>query len=292
MPESIPTVLCVDDEANILSAMKRLLRKEDFHLLTSGGGEEALAMMAQNDVHVVISDQRMPKMSGTEFLKQVRQRYPDVIRIILTGYTDVDSITEAINQGHVYKFFLKPWNDQNLKLEIKQALEQYSLVRSNKELHQKIIQQNEELRAMNEKLEVMVKERTLSLEIQNQALQISHSILEDLHLPIIGVSADKIVVLINQAAQSLLGENQLIGIGESVADTLPAEFETFIDETLRSNCPLNLKNQTFFSGQCDVEMVPLTGRYRGQGVVITLGPVSADSDKAALQLNLSQKGLR
>lgn len=287
MPESIPTVLCVDDEANILNAMKRLLRKEEFRLLTSSSGEEALAMMAETEIHVVISDQRMPKMNGTEFLKIVKERYPDVIRIILTGYTDVDSITESINQGHIYKFFLKPWNDQNLKLEIRQALEQYGLIRSNRELHQKVIHQNEALLAMNKNLEALVEERTSSLEIQNQALQISHSILEDLHLPIIGVSADKIVVLINQAAQNLLGEEQLIGIGESVAETLPVCFEALIEETLRSNCALTIKNQKIASGVCNVEMIPLTGRFRGKGVVITLEPVTADSETAALPLNLS-----
>ncbi len=272
MSQSDHTVLCVDDEINILSAMKRLLRKEDFRLLTCSSGEEALTVMSENDIHVVISDQRMPKMNGTEFLKLVKEKYPDVIRIILTGYTDVDSITESINQGHVYKFFLKPWNDQNLKLEIRQALEQYDLVKSNEELHKKILKQNEDLRTMNENLEELVKERTRSLEIQNQALQISHSILEDLHLPIIGVSAEKIVVLINQAAQNLLGEDKMIGIGESTADTLPPGFDALIDETLRGNCPLYLRNKAVSGGLCNIEMVPLSGRFSGKGVVITLEP--------------------
>ena len=280
MSKSDHTILCVDDEKNILNAIKRLLRKEDFHVLTCSSGEEALDMMAKNDVHLVLCDQRMPIMNGTTLLKKVKEKYPDVIRIILTGYTDVDSITDSINQGHVYKFFLKPWNDQNLKLEIRQALEQYDLVRANEELHKKIVKQNEQLRTMNENLEDLVAERTRSLEVQNQALQISHSILEDLPLPIIGVSADKLVVLINQAAQNVLGEEQLIGIGESTTDSLPPGFDALIDETLKNNRPMSMKKQRMHTGWCDIDMVPLTGRFQGKGVVITLVPVTVDENNS------------
>ena len=134
MSENCHAVLCVDDEKNILRSLKRLLRKEDYRLLMASSGEEGLMVMEENDVHIVISDQRMPKMSGTEFLAALKTKYPDVIRIILSGYTDVDSITESINKGHIYKFLLKPWNDQNLKLEIKQALKQYDLIQANKKL--------------------------------------------------------------------------------------------------------------------------------------------------------------
>lgn len=279
------TVLCVDDEKNILSAMKRLLRKEEFDLLTCSSGEEALAKMAENDVHVVISDQRMPKMNGTEFLKLVKENYPDAIRIILTGYTDVDSITESINQGHIYKFFLKPWNDHNLKLEIRQALEQYDLIKANKELHKKIIKQNEDLLSMNEKLEELVEERTRSLEIQNQALQISHSILEDLPLPIIGISAEKMVVLVNQAAQTLLGEGQLIGIGECAADALPPGFDALIEETLRCNLPMEMKKQPIADGVYNINLVPLSGRFKGKGMVITLEPAMHNLEEENPALN-------
>ena len=130
------TVLCVDDERNILSALKRLLRKEDYRLLTGKSGQEGLEILSQNEVQVVISDQRMPEMNGIEFLKEVRKGYPNVLRIILTGYTDVDTITKAISEGHIYKFFLKPWSDHQLKLEIRQALEQYDLIQANKALHE------------------------------------------------------------------------------------------------------------------------------------------------------------
>ncbi len=136
------TILFVDDEKNILNSLKRLLRKEDYRLLTASSGEEGLKILAENEVHLVITDLRMPEMNGIEFLTRLRVDYPDLIRIILTGYTDVDTLIESINKGHVYKFFLKPWNDDDLKIEIRKALERYDLIAANKRLCEKAMKQN------------------------------------------------------------------------------------------------------------------------------------------------------
>ena len=139
MSDDQHVVLFVDDEENVLRALKRLLRRDGYRILTASSGKEGLERLAENEVHLVISDQRMPEMSGTEFLAKVKEKYPDVLRICLTGYTEVDAITEAINKGHIYKFFLKPWNDQNLQLEIRQALEQYDLIKENRSLNEKVL---------------------------------------------------------------------------------------------------------------------------------------------------------
>ncbi|MEJ2041468.1 MAG: response regulator, partial [Desulfosarcinaceae bacterium] len=144
MQEYHHTILCVDDEPNILQALKRLLRREGYRMLTATSGKEALEILSKEEIHLIISDQRMPEMNGTEFLAQVKHAYPDVLRVILTGYTDVDSITESINKGHIYKFFLKPWNDHTLKLEIRQALDQFDLIQANKKLDEKIVEQNDQ----------------------------------------------------------------------------------------------------------------------------------------------------
>ena len=267
------TILCVDDEQNILNALKRLLRKEDYRLLTANSGRAGLDILAENEVHVVVSDQRMPEMNGTEFFKQVRQAYPDILRIILTGYTDVDTITEAINEGHIYKFFLKPWNDQNLKLEIRQALEQYDLIKANKRLSGRLSEQNEELKAINEHLEALVLERTQSLNVQNQALQVSHAILDDLPYPILGVSAEKLVVMVNKAARRQMGAHQDLEVGGSI--------ENCFDETFDASFARCLANheKDRFTGRCksgqafEMEVIPLTGRYRGQGMILAFTPV-------------------
>ncbi|BBO91678.1 response regulator [Desulfosarcina ovata] len=267
------TVLCVDDEPNILNALKRLLRKEEYRLLTGSSGRQGLEILSANEVHIVISDQRMPEMNGTEFLKEVRAGYPDILRIILTGYTDVDTITEAINEGHIYKFFLKPWNDQNLKLEIRQALEQYDLIQANKGLNEQLHAQNEALKKMNENLETIVQERTHSLKIQNQALQVSHAILEDLPLPILGISSEMLVVMVNKAARQQMGEGQYPGvgsnIGESFEESVEENLSTCLDTLEKNHVSARNRNGRSF----ELEMIPLTGHYKGQGVIMTLTPM-------------------
>jgi len=115
------TLLIVDDEPNILNALSRLLRREGFQILTAASPLDAFEHLAKQPVQVILSDQRMPDMSGTEFFARVRQLYPETIRIILTGYTDLDSVTGAINRGAIYKFLTKPWDDDQLREEIREA---------------------------------------------------------------------------------------------------------------------------------------------------------------------------
>ena len=263
-------VLCVDGEENILNSLKRLLRKEGYRLLTASSGQAGLKLLRENKVHVVISDHRMPEMSGIEFLACVKEEYPDTIRIILTGYTEVDSITEAINKGHIYKFFLKPWKDQNLKLEIKQALGQYQLIQDNKRLHEKVLVQNAELKEINENLENMVQERTTELEIQNQALELSRAILDDLPLPIIGVSAEMLIALINRQTQALPSENGGIELGGSLSDYFSGDVEKTINDVLGDNTARSIKDYALCGITYAIDLIPLSGRFCGKGVVMAL----------------------
>ena len=115
------TLLIVDDEPNILTSLSRLLRREGFQILTALSPSEAFEHLAKQPVQVILSDQRMPEMSGTEFFARVRQLYPETIRIVLTGYTDLDSVTGAINRGAIYKFLTKPWDDDQLREQIRDA---------------------------------------------------------------------------------------------------------------------------------------------------------------------------
>ena len=266
------TVLCVDDEENILHSLKRLLRKEGYRLLTATSGAKGLKVLKENDVHLVISDQRMPEMSGTEFLAKVKENYPDVIRIVLTGYTEVDSITASINKGHIYKFILKPWNDQNLKLEIKQGLEQYELMQSNRRLNQKVLQQNEELKTVNENLEVLVTKRTMELEIQNQALELSHAILEDLPIPIIGISSEMMIVLTNSKALALSFDNGSIEIGKRLSDFFSSDVEEKIAGVLNTDTGGAFNGYMLSEATYDLDFIPLSGRFCGKGIILTLYP--------------------
>ena len=111
----------VDDEEIILSALIRMLRRDGYRILTATGADDALDVLGRNDVQVVISDQRMPGTSGTELLGKVREMYPDTVRMVLSGYTDLAAVTAAINQGAVYKYLTKPWNDEELRMQIRDA---------------------------------------------------------------------------------------------------------------------------------------------------------------------------
>lgn len=266
--ERIHTILCVDAEENVLNALRRLLRKEGYHLLTSSTGTEALEYLKENNVQVVICDQRMLHMSGIDFLSQVKELSPETIRIVLTGYTDIDSITEAINQGQIYKFLLKPWNDQNLKIEIKKAIDQYELIQANKKLHQKILEQNEELKAINENLEGMVKERTKELEIQNQALELSRAILEDLPIPILGVSSEKMIVLVNQKVQSIKIMEKSIEIGNNIHEYFEENLEMKIEQILENNQKDRLYDYDLGGTIFHLDLIPLSGRFQGKGLIV------------------------
>ena len=270
MKENQHTIMCVDDEENILRSLKRLLRNEGYRQLNTSSGEEALKILKKNEVHLVICDQRMSGMSGTEFLAIVKDNYPDTIRVILSGYTEVDSITESINKGHIYKFFLKPWNDQNLKLEIKQALEQYDLIQTNKNLSKKISEQNEKLKSINENLEMLVKERTRELEIQNQVLELSRTILDDTPIPVVGISAEGMIALINREAQSLQFENKKIEIGRSLTDYFSTEVEKKVKSVLKLKKSTELKGYRLSGITFDMDLISLSGRFKNKGVLLTL----------------------
>lgn len=120
-PHGLPTLLLVDDEPNIISALSRLFRREGYDILSATSPSEGFELLAKNTVQVVLCDQRMPEMSGSEFLGKVRQLYPETVRLVLTGYTDIDAVTEAINKGAVFKFLTKPWDDDELREQVRAA---------------------------------------------------------------------------------------------------------------------------------------------------------------------------
>ncbi len=126
------TLLLVDDEPYILSALKRMLRGEGYQILSANSASEGLELMAKNDVQVILSDQRMPEMSGTEFLGRVKDLYPDTVRIVLSGFSDLETIIQAVNQGAIYKFLSKPWDDALLREQIRDAFRYFEAILKNR----------------------------------------------------------------------------------------------------------------------------------------------------------------
>ena len=161
-------ILFVDDEENVLRSLKRLFVSQEYEVLTALSGGEGLAILKDIEVPVIVSDQRMPVMTGAEFLEKSRPLSPDAVRIILTGYADVEAAIGAINRGGAYRYVSKPWNDSDLLLVIKDAFEKYRLVRENQYLTELTIKQNEELKKWSVELELYVQQHTIDLTKQNK----------------------------------------------------------------------------------------------------------------------------
>jgi response regulator RpfG family c-di-GMP phosphodiesterase len=164
------TLLIVDDEPGILSSLRRLLRPAGYRIFAAEGGQAGLQILEQEAVDLVISDMRMPEMNGAQFLEQVRNRWPGTTRILLTGYADVSSTIEAINRGEIYRYISKPWDDNDLMLIVRDALEHRRLQNENARLLVLTQAQNEELKDLNTHLEDKVKQRTAEIEQINSFL--------------------------------------------------------------------------------------------------------------------------
>lgn len=166
-------VLCVDDEANILSALRRLFRPCGYVVTVAASGEEGLVILDQAPFDLVISDMRMPGMSGAQFLEEVSTRWPDTMRLLLTGYADIDSTIDAVNKGRIFHYVSKPWDDKALLLIVRHALERKQLERDKAKLEALTAQQNEELKDVNASLELKVMERTVELRKANEHIKAS-----------------------------------------------------------------------------------------------------------------------
>ncbi len=130
MENYVHTVLIVDDEVNMLRSLERTLRNEEYAMLTAGSAAEALDILETTPVDLIVSDLGMPEMNGLELLKVAKEKYPTIARIILTAQSDTPTVLRAINEGEVYRFFTKPWDNEELKVSIRQTLEHFDFLRA------------------------------------------------------------------------------------------------------------------------------------------------------------------
>lgn len=226
-------LLLVDDEENILSSLTRLLRRDGYTLFRATSGEEGLKLLAENDVGVIVSDQRMPHMTGVEFLTRAREMRPDTVRIVLSGYTDLDSVTEAINRGSIYKFLTKPWEDELLRQNIAEAFERYHMKRENQRLFQELTQASTLLKTINENLEQQVVERTAEALGNLRTLQLEQAVLHALPVAIIGLDTEGMIMLANQMAENILCPASLATLLGANAHSLPSFAQLPLSATTR-----------------------------------------------------------
>jgi response regulator RpfG family c-di-GMP phosphodiesterase len=140
-------ILYIDDEANNLSAFKANFRRL-YDIYTAESAADGKKILETTEIEIVITDQRMPEMTGVEFLESIIKEHPNPIRILLTGYTDMQALIDAVNKGQIYRYLSKPWNEEELKMAINQAYEVYSLRKENMELTKSLLQANKQLEFM------------------------------------------------------------------------------------------------------------------------------------------------
>lgn len=173
MAES-PGILVVDDDRNVLELVAETLRSGGFAVETAVNGTAALQLLARQQFAVILSDQKMPQMTGLEFFKQARQLQPDGIHILLTGVVDLDTVIAAINTGEIYRFVIKPWLRDELLATVRDAVQRHQLIRENRQLHTQTRQANQELSELNRRLSEQVageREHRQKLETANRTLE-------------------------------------------------------------------------------------------------------------------------
>lgn len=182
------TVLFVDDEPNILRAIKRALFTMNINLLLADGGAKALELMEKQPVHVVISDMKMPQMSGAELLEQVAKNYPETFRVVLTGYADIESTIKAVNQGKIHRYLQKPWNNQELISVIDEGLERVKLKEENTRLQKLTRLQNKKLKDINTSLESVVQKRTRQIKFALNKIEKHNQAMEQVLFNVISIN--------------------------------------------------------------------------------------------------------
>jgi response regulator RpfG family c-di-GMP phosphodiesterase len=204
------TLLFVDDEPSILSALRRLFRPHGYRILVAEGGAAGLAVLEQEHVDLIISDMRMPEMDGATFLKQACKRWPNSVRILLTGYADVSSTVAAINEGEIFRYISKPWDDEEIVKIVADALERQRLESENRRLTALTQAQNDELKTLNSSLEQKVSERTAELSQALSFVEQAHGELKKSFLTSVQVFAGLVELRSGSAGSRLSGHGRRV----------------------------------------------------------------------------------
>ncbi|NNM83248.1 MAG: EAL domain-containing protein [Burkholderiales bacterium] len=267
-PENSPALLLLDDEENILHSLVRLLRRDGYRILKTTSAKEALAFMAREEVGVIVSDQRMPEMDGVSFLRRAKRLHPDSIRLVLSGYTDLNSVTDAINEGAVYKFLTKPWDDGHLRETIREAFLSYGIRRERDSLLEELKNANEELSRSRDALQHLVEDRTLEALRTMDVLKASQNVLECLPIGVVGVDESGLIVLANRKAREEFGE----AAGKWMGDCLPDPVVACVREALQGN----LCEQGKLEDKGCFRCYPLDPSLGGKGVMVIFRTKDSD----------------
>lgn len=260
-------VLFVDDEQNVLSAIKRAFIDENYIILAASSGADGLALFDLHQIQVVVSDYRMPGMNGIEFLREVNKRWPQTVKIVLSGYADIETVVAAVNEGQIYKFIPKPWNDDDLKLTISNALDKYFLQKKNEELTVELQKKNTELTKLNEELNILLEEKFANLEFRTEIVTTYQNILDSVPIGIIGVDLNNDTLAIcNSTWANIIGNTRCL-LGENIEKSLPGSIVDII-ETVKIDH--RTKKRLIINGARGVIAATLMEQGNGQrGVILS-----------------------
>ncbi|WP_347987058.1 EAL domain-containing protein [Methylomonas sp. AM2-LC] len=267
-----PVLLFVDDEPNVLKSLRRLFYQENYTIFLAESGADGLVILNTHAVDLILCDMRMPEMNGVEFLCEVVSKWPETIRILLTGYADLQSTIDAVNKGRIYNYCNKPWQDQELKLLVRNALEQKKLREERNKLAKEIVQKNAELDSLNKQLQILLEHRTQQLDVANHNFTIQQSQLN------YQANYDELTGLINR---HLLSERlqQIIITAESNQTQVCLFFldiDNFkiINDTLGHSVGDELLKVTAQRLLTCTRAVDSVARYDGDGFVVILPEVA------------------
>ncbi|MDI1260011.1 EAL domain-containing protein [Aquabacterium sp.] len=260
------TLLLVDDEESIVSSLKRLLRRDGYDIVTANSGPQGLQRLAEYEVDVILSDQRMPGMTGVELLRRAKELYPKTVRMVLSGYTELQSITDAINEGAIYKFLTKPWNDELVRGHIKEAFQQKEMADENLRLDREVQGANLELAEVNKRLQHLLVSQQEQIDREETSLSIAREVLENIPTPLIGFDPEGMVAFMNTDAEKLFHDAGTL-LGMRIDDLGLAPLADLWRASDGFHHDIDVNGLTF-RAVCR----PMTGASRSRGALMVLTP--------------------
>jgi signal transduction histidine kinase len=276
------SVLFLDDEQNVLSSIKRVFADEAYGVVVVSNYEEAMAVMARERIKVVLSDQRMPDISGVEFLRRIKIQYPNVVRILFTAYADVSATEAAINISQVYRFINKPWNQEELKLAVAEAIRYYDLVMENLCLFEETKMRNEELKLANSQLKALY-------DVQKE---FSSTLSHELRTPLASIKAAIDIVISGTAGEPTAEQKNFLSRAKTNVDRLNRLINDILDlahlesgKTMLNRTPADINKIIQSVAQAQETVAQAKGLYLKVSLDPRIGELSLDQDKIIQVLN-------
>ncbi len=287
-PQTVANLLFVDDEPNVLKALRRLFRGAEYQVYMAEGGADGLDILAQHPIDLIISDMRMPQMDGAEFLTRAAERWPNIVRILLTGYADIESTIAAVNKGKIYSYCSKPWEDNELKILVNNALEQKRLRDERRQLFDIINRQNQELKELNAGLEDKVEKRTEQLRKSLQLIDQAHDALKKQYADSVKVFAKTIEMRpgIKSGNAKYIAENAwevARRLGMDAADLKDLVFAGLLLQIGKMSLPDSLLTQSMLGMNSQQRKRYLNHALEGQTLLKGLEPLQNAGELIAAQ---------